>query len=62
MRKYYEVLWYTDIDLNNYETRRFGSKKQALAYYERHKEDIDTYCWWVTYRDADGFVLTDIIY
>ena len=37
-------------------------KKQALSYYELHKNDPDRCGWWVTKRDEDGCVIDDIIY
>lgn len=59
---YYEVLWYTLPKLSNYETRTFKSKKAALNFYNKHKDDVDKWEWWVTKRDEEGYVIEDIIY
>ena len=60
MKKYYEVLWYNNQD--DYDTKEFRSKKEALNYYEQHKNDADKINWWVTQRDEYGCVVEDIIY
>ena len=69
-RKYYEVLWYeceegqekNPQEYGDADWRRFSSKKKALEYYEKHKNDKCKCLWWVTYRDEEGFVLDDIVY
>lgn len=63
---YYEVLYYPRMnERGDYEgdpiTKEYKSKKQALAYYEKHKNDGDKFGWWVTYRDEDGYIIDDII-
>ena len=58
----YEVLWYNDEKLNNPEFKEFRTRKQALNYYETHKNDPDHYGWWVTKRNSDYEVVEDIIY
>jgi len=58
--KRFEVLYYT-VD-NNYEALTFATRKQALKFYEEHKDDNDKFGWWVTHRDADWSVIEDIIY
>ena len=61
MAKYkYEVLWYTDPD--TYETKEFSSRKAAMNYYEKHKDDDGKFGWWVTKRDEDWFVVEDLVY
>lgn len=59
---YYEVLWYEDEEQNNPQFKEFKTKKQALAFYEKHKDEPNHYSWWVTKRDSDGEVVNDIIY
>ena len=64
---YYEVLWYPRINENgNYDgdpiSREFKTKKAALNYYEKHKDDEGCFGWWVTQRDEDGCVLDDLVY
>ena len=68
---YYECLWYCKTeDQSDDETMQFGdidckefkTKKQALSYYEKHKNDPDRCGWWVTKRDEDGCVIEDYIY
>lgn len=68
---YYEVLWYNKEENESVENsmqngdidcKEFKTKKQALAYYEKHKSDNDKCGWWVTKRDKDGFVIDDIVY
>lgn len=60
-RNYYEVTWFTDKDLNNYDFKGFKTKKEALEFYNQHKNDADKFEFWVTYRDGEGFVLKDIV-
>lgn len=60
-RNYYNVTWYTDKELNNYQSKDFRTKREALAFYETHKNDTDKFEFWVTYRDCDDYVLNDII-
>lgn len=66
---YYEVLWYVDVDetmlcdsYNDYRCREFKTKKEAMSFYELHKNDINKYGWWVTKRNRDGEVVEDLIY
>lgn len=59
--KKFEVLWYVK-GINDPKTKEFSSKKAALNYYEKHKDDKGCHGWWVTKRDEDWFVLEDIIY
>ena len=68
---YYECLWYwktedqTDdqaMQFGDTDSKEFKTKKQALSYYEKHKNDPDRCGWWVTKRDEDGCVIDDIIY
>lgn len=59
MKKHYEVLWYNNQD--DYDAIEFTSKKEALNYYEQHKNDDDKINWWVTQRDEYGCVIEYII-
>lgn len=61
MKKHYEVLWY-DTNGENPQSKDFATRKQALAFYEKHKADTDKTGWWVTKRDEDWNVIEDIIY
>lgn len=49
---FYEVLWFKDYDgiIEDCFTKEFKSKKAAMKYYEKHKNDIDKYGWLVTKR------------
>ena len=59
----FEVLWYTDEDRQNDPmTKTFFTRKKALAYYNEHKNDKGCYYWEVTHRDADWYVIEDIIW
>lgn len=58
---YYEVLWYYEVD-GDCDFKEFKTRKQALQFYEKHKNDCDKFGFWVTKRNADGEVLEDIIY
>ena len=67
MKHYYEVLWYEGQNehealCGDYYTKKYLSRKQALAYYEKHKNDANKFGWWVTERDEDGYILDDLIY
>lgn len=67
MKKYYSVIWYTEIDKNgnplgDFEEKEFKTKQQALSFYNNHKKDADKFCWWVSSRDEDGFVMDDFVY
>jgi hypothetical protein len=56
----YEALWFTSDD--DYHTKEFGTREEALAFYEVHKADEDKKNWWVTERDPETWeVLDDII-
>lgn len=59
----YEVLYYTSVDMMGDPIfKEFKTRKQALNFYEQHKNDNDKFGWWVTKRDQDGYVVEDIIY
>ena len=72
MKQYYEVLFFTKEENESeeqatrngdYETRKFGGKKRALAWYEKHKDDKNKCAFWVTRRDDEtGEVLEDLVY
>lgn len=62
IRDAYEVLWYTDEELNNYETKEFRSRAAAMDFYNAHKNDKDKFAWWVTRRNSDWAVVEDIVY
>ena len=71
MRHYYEALWYNKkptesedegMQKGDCSFKEFASKKKALEYYEKHKNDADKCGWWVTKRDEDGMVEDDYIY
>lgn len=53
---FYEALWFMDHDdiIEDVFTKEFKTKKQALDYYEKHKNDPDKYGWLVTKR-GHGF-------
>ena len=55
----FEVLWYKDD--GDYESQDFYTRKQALAFYEQHKNDKDKHDFWVTHRNSDWEVIEDII-
>lgn len=56
----YEALWYISDD--DYHTKEFRTREEALAFYEAHKYDEDKKDWWVTERDPETWeVLEDII-
>lgn len=46
---------------NDYETIGFRTRKQALKFYEQHKDDEDKAGWWITKRNKDWEVIEDII-
>lgn len=61
----FEVLWYNveqrgDV-WEDYETKEFYTRKQALKFYESIKDDPTKDGFWVTHRDEDWFVIEDII-
>ena len=58
---YYEALWFI-VGHDDYNSKSFRSKKAALNFYNRHKDDPDKEGWWVTKRDEEGIVLEDYIY
>ena len=62
IRDAFEVLWYTDKELNNYETKEFKSRVAAMDFYNAHKNDKDKFGWWVTRRNSDRAVVEDIVY
>lgn len=70
MENRFEALWYNKAEnetvehamrCGDYETKDFRTRKQALAFYEEHKNDADKCGWWVTHRNADWEVIEDII-
>lgn len=61
--KNFEVLWYGTKECDGDPIYRdFRTRKQALDFYNKHKEDPDKFGFWVTHRDSDGMVIEDIIY
>lgn len=66
--KRYEVLWYVGATEQeamlggNIYTKEFSTKKQALNYYEKHKNDAGCFGWLVTKRNSDWEIVEDIIY
>lgn len=71
MKTYYEALWYYKTEdqteneamqFGDIDSKEFRSSKQALTYYEKHKDDPDKCGWWVTKRDEDGCVIDDLVY
>lgn len=70
--KRFECLWYvkqydgqSDVEamqFGDYDSKDFYSRKDALNFYEKHKNDTDKCGWWVTRRDADWCVIEDIVY
>lgn len=67
---YYECLWYNkdpeqdDLEAMQFgdtESKEFKTKRQAVIFYNKHKNDPDKCGWWVTKRDEDGWVLDDIV-
>ena len=67
-KNYYEVLWYNGaskedaLQKGDYDTKSFRTRKAAMNYYNKHKNDTNKFGWWVTYRDANGCILDDLIY
>lgn len=62
MEKRFEVLWYDNERKDGYYyTKEFRTRKEAINFYEKHKNDSDKCGWWVTHRDADWYVIEDII-
>ncbi len=51
--KMYEVLWFEDHDglIQDMFDKSFQTKRQALNYYEKHKNDVGKYGWVVSKRD-----------
>ena len=62
MKYKYECLWYRDPELNDTVTKEFSTKKAALNFYEKHKNDPDKFGWWVTKRDEDWYAVEDLIW
>ena len=59
----YEVLWYKDEGMMDYESRSFCTRKEAMSFYKKHKNDAGKYGWWVTKRDEyDWSVLEDLVW
>lgn len=63
-KRVFEVLWYdSENSRNDPSTQEFKSKREALNFYNKHKNDEDKFDWWVTERDADTWeIIKDIIY
>ena len=57
----FEVLWYIK-GLNDPQFRVFSTRKSALNFYKKHKDNDNYYDWWVTKRNTQGEVIEDIIY
>ena len=57
----YEVLWYVK-GLNDPQFKVFSTRKSALNFYKKHKNNVNYYDWWVTKRNTYGEVIEDIIY
>ena len=57
----YECLWYIEKNGNDYFWEDFKTRKGAIAFYNKHKNDSDKFDWWVTKRDEDGMVIEDIV-
>ena len=57
----YEVLWY-ELGCDDPQSKEFKTKKEAMAFYNSIKDDDDKCNFWVTKRDADWYVIEDIIY
>lgn len=62
IRDTFEVSWYTDEKLDNYETKEFRSRAAAMNFYNAHEDDKDKFGWWVTRRNSDWAVVEDIVY
>lgn len=58
---YFEVLWYLEKERMNPVFKEFKTKKGALNFYQKHKNDNDKFGFWVTKRDEDGYVVDDLI-
>lgn len=61
----YEVLYYELVNEDQSEdpiVKQFYTKKQALAFYNKHKNDNDKSGWWITHRNKDWEVIEDIVY
>ena len=59
---FYEVLWYNEEECQNPNWMEFKTRKQAMEFYEKHKNDTDKFYFWVTKRNKEGEVVEDIIY
>ena len=57
----FEVLWYIK-GLNDPQFRVFSTRKSALNFYKKHKDNDNYYDWWITKRNSEGEVIEDIIY
>lgn len=53
--KMYEVMWFVDHDdiKEDWFTKEFQTKKQAIQFYEKHKDDKGKYGWIVSKRDHE---------
>ena len=67
MKNYYEVLWYegsTEEEAleHDYHYEEFTTRKEAMNYYNKHKNDSGKFGWLVTKRNEYGEIIEDIIY
>ena len=63
----FEVLWYEgpaefDAVRGDYRTKEFYTRKKALAFYEKHRNDENKYLWLVTHRDANWVIIETIVW
>lgn len=64
--EYYEALWYegeTELDAlqGDFLTKDFKTKKDAINFYNDHKNDKDKFGFWVTLRSRNGDLIDDVI-
>lgn len=67
MKYYYEVLWYegeTEEQAlqNDFTYEEFNTRKEAMFYYNKHKNDKNCWGWLVTKRNEYGEIVEDIIF
>ena len=60
--KRYEALWYIDESLETYETKEFSTRQALLNFYNKNKNEINHYGWWLTKRNSNWEVIEDIKY
>lgn len=61
----FEVLWYegpTEFDavMDDFHTKEFYTRKKALAFYEKHRNDENKYLWMVSHRNANWKIIERI--